>query len=93
MYFFPLVYTAVCNLNTTIHNLICHAHCDFQAVRFLGVDFDDGQLQKANENVEFAELGNRLHLLKASSMGKKPAQTDHWNNVSFLSLNILHYWY
>ncbi|KAF7655029.1 hypothetical protein LDENG_00061740 [Lucifuga dentata] len=35
---------------------------------FLGVDIDDGQLQKANENVAFAELGNRINLLKASSI-------------------------
>lgn len=49
--------------------------------RFLGMDIDDGQLQKANENIEFAELGNRMHLLKASSMGRKPAQNDQWNNV------------
>lgn len=45
------------------------------------MDIDDGQLQKANENVEFAELENRIHLLKASSMGKKPAQNVHWSNV------------
>ncbi|XP_038593885.1 THUMP domain-containing protein 2 [Micropterus salmoides] len=42
-----------------------HEHKD---ACFLGVDIDDGQLQKANENVEFAELENRIHLLKASSM-------------------------
>ncbi|XP_013873027.1 THUMP domain-containing protein 2 [Austrofundulus limnaeus] len=35
---------------------------------FLGVDIDDGQLQKANENIAFAELGSRVHILKASSM-------------------------
>ncbi|XP_049456949.1 THUMP domain-containing protein 2 isoform X2 [Epinephelus fuscoguttatus] len=39
-----------------------------QAAFFLGTDIDDGQLQKADENVAFAELGNRIHLLKASSM-------------------------
>ncbi|XP_042358262.1 THUMP domain-containing protein 2 isoform X2 [Plectropomus leopardus] len=39
-----------------------------QAACFLGVDIDDAQLQKASENVEFAELGNTIHLLKASSM-------------------------
>ncbi|KAI3362778.1 hypothetical protein L3Q82_001833 [Scortum barcoo] len=39
-----------------------------EAACFLGMDIDDGQLQRANENVEFAELGNRIHLLKASSM-------------------------
>ncbi|XP_060943543.1 THUMP domain-containing protein 2 [Limanda limanda] len=35
---------------------------------FLGVDIDDRQLQKANENIEFAELRTRIQLLKASSM-------------------------
>ncbi|KAG7512758.1 THUMP domain-containing protein 2 isoform X1 [Solea senegalensis] len=35
---------------------------------FLGVDIDDRQLQKASENIKFAEVGNRIHLLKASSM-------------------------
>ncbi|XP_030604053.1 THUMP domain-containing protein 2 isoform X2 [Archocentrus centrarchus] len=36
---------------------------------FLGVDIDDEQLQKARENIAFGELGNRIHLLKASSLG------------------------
>lgn len=53
------------------------------------MDIDDGQLQKANENIEFAELGNRMHLLKASSMGRKPAQNDQWNNIKCMSLNLL----
>uniref|UniRef100_UPI003AAF6638 THUMP domain-containing protein 2 n=1 Tax=Centroberyx gerrardi TaxID=166262 RepID=UPI003AAF6638 len=35
---------------------------------FLGMDIDDGQLQRANENVAFADLRNRIHLLKASSI-------------------------
>ncbi|XP_041803774.1 THUMP domain-containing protein 2 [Chelmon rostratus] len=51
-----------------VGTILIEAAQEHKAVRFLGVDFDDGQLQKANENVEFAELGNRLHLLKASSM-------------------------
>lgn len=55
-----------------------------QAACFLGTDIDDGQLQKADENVAFAELGNRIHLLKASSMSKKPALNDHWNNVKYM---------
>uniref|UniRef100_A0A3B3VFE0 THUMP domain containing 2 n=1 Tax=Poecilia latipinna TaxID=48699 RepID=A0A3B3VFE0_9TELE len=38
-----------------------------EAACFLGVDIDDGQLQKADENVLFAELQSRVHLLKASS--------------------------
>lgn len=53
------------------YNLIHHSHWDLQGACFLGVDIDDGQLRKANENIEFAELGNRIHLLKASSMSKK----------------------
>lgn len=51
--------------------MIHHFLWDFQAACFVGVDIDDGQLWKANENIEFAELGNRIHLLKASSMSKK----------------------
>lgn len=46
--------------------------CDPKVGCFLGVDIDDAQLQKASENIEFAELGHRIHLLKASSMGEKP---------------------
>nr|XP_057914969.1 THUMP domain-containing protein 2 isoform X2 [Doryrhamphus excisus] len=34
---------------------------------FLGLDIDDGQLNKARDNVSFAQLGDRMHLLKASS--------------------------
>jgi len=68
---------AVCALsdcNTSIV-VIDHCHWDPQASCFLGVDIDDGQLQKANENITFAELGNRIHLLRASSMGRKPVIT------------------
>lgn len=46
--------------------------CDSQIGCFVGVDIDDAQLQKASENIEFAELGHRIHLLKAISMGEKP---------------------
>lgn len=35
------------------------------------MDIDDGQVQKANENIIFAEVGNRIHVVKASSMSKK----------------------
>uniref|UniRef100_A0A3P8RA11 THUMP domain-containing protein n=1 Tax=Astatotilapia calliptera TaxID=8154 RepID=A0A3P8RA11_ASTCA len=35
---------------------------------FLGVDIDEAQLQKASENIAFAELENRINLLKASSL-------------------------
>lgn len=65
---------------------------DLQDVCFMGLDIDDGQLQKANKNVVFAELGNRIHLLKASSMGRKPAQNDNWDNIKcMMSLKCLHF--
>ncbi|XP_070834041.1 THUMP domain-containing protein 2 [Chaetodon trifascialis] len=51
-----------------VGTILIEAAQEHKAVRFLGVDFDDGQLQRANENVEFAELKNRIHLLKASCM-------------------------
>ncbi|CAG00277.1 unnamed protein product, partial [Tetraodon nigroviridis] len=35
---------------------------------FIGLDIDDGQIQKANENINFAEVGDRIHVMKASSM-------------------------
>lgn len=47
---------------------------DFQDACFLGVDIDEAQLQKASENVAFAELENRINLLKASTLGRSPAQ-------------------
>lgn len=50
---------------TTVCHLVPKSAC------FLGVDIDDGQLQKADENVVFAELQSRVHLLKASSTGRK----------------------
>uniref|UniRef100_A0A3Q3W0P0 Ribosomal RNA large subunit methyltransferase K/L-like methyltransferase domain-containing protein n=1 Tax=Mola mola TaxID=94237 RepID=A0A3Q3W0P0_MOLML len=51
-----------------VGTILIEAAQEHTAARFLGVDIDDGQLQKATENIEFAELGNRVHLLKASSM-------------------------
>ncbi|XP_034754723.1 THUMP domain-containing protein 2 isoform X2 [Etheostoma cragini] len=51
-----------------VGTILIEAAQEHKASHFLGVDIDDGQLQKANENVEFAVLGNRIHLLKASSM-------------------------
>lgn len=45
-------------------------YLDLQAAHFLGMDIDDGQLQKASENIDFAELESRLNLLKASSTSK-----------------------
>uniref|UniRef100_A0A8C4EKP3 THUMP domain containing 2 n=1 Tax=Dicentrarchus labrax TaxID=13489 RepID=A0A8C4EKP3_DICLA len=51
-----------------VGTILIEAAQEHKAACFLGMDINDGQLQKANENVEFAELGNRIHLLKASSM-------------------------
>ncbi|XP_054456457.1 THUMP domain-containing protein 2 [Anoplopoma fimbria] len=51
-----------------VGTILIEAAQEHKDVRFLGLDIDDGQLQRANENVEFAELGNRIQLLKASSM-------------------------
>ncbi|XP_068588003.1 THUMP domain-containing protein 2 [Cebidichthys violaceus] len=51
-----------------VGTILIEAAQEHQAACFLGLDVDDGQLQKANENVEFAELPNRIQLLKASSM-------------------------
>uniref|UniRef100_A0A8C6L138 THUMP domain containing 2 n=1 Tax=Nothobranchius furzeri TaxID=105023 RepID=A0A8C6L138_NOTFU len=52
-----------------VGTILIEAAQEHKAACFLGVDIDDGQLQKANENKTFAELGSRVHLLKASSMG------------------------
>ncbi|XP_030296858.1 THUMP domain-containing protein 2 isoform X2 [Sparus aurata] len=51
-----------------VGTILIEAAQEHKAARFLGVDIDDGQLQKASDNIKFAELGNRIHLLKASSM-------------------------
>uniref|UniRef100_A0A8C2WHZ1 THUMP domain containing 2 n=1 Tax=Cyclopterus lumpus TaxID=8103 RepID=A0A8C2WHZ1_CYCLU len=51
-----------------VGTILIEAAQELKAACFLGLDIDDGQLQKANENVAFAELGNRIQLLKASSM-------------------------
>ncbi|XP_069568388.1 THUMP domain-containing protein 2 isoform X1 [Brachyistius frenatus] len=48
--------------------ILMEAAQENKAACFLGIDNDDGQLQRANENMAFAELGNRIDLLKASSM-------------------------
>ncbi|TMS04591.1 THUMP domain-containing protein 2 [Larimichthys crocea] len=50
-----------------VGTILIEAAQEHKAARFLGMDIDDGQLQRANENVEFAKLGNRIHLLKSSS--------------------------
>uniref|UniRef100_A0A3P8RLC2 THUMP domain containing 2 n=1 Tax=Amphiprion percula TaxID=161767 RepID=A0A3P8RLC2_AMPPE len=51
-----------------VGTILIEAAQEHEAACFLGLDIDDGQLQKANENTAFAELGNRIHLLKASSL-------------------------
>ncbi|XP_051815857.1 THUMP domain-containing protein 2 isoform X2 [Acanthochromis polyacanthus] len=48
--------------------ILIEAAQEHEAACFLGLDIDDGQLQKASENTAFAELGHRIHLLKASSL-------------------------
>nr|XP_046257281.1 THUMP domain-containing protein 2 [Scatophagus argus] len=51
-----------------VGTILIEAAQEHEAACFLGVDIDDGQLHKASENIEFSELRNRIHLLKASSM-------------------------
>ncbi|KAM9804285.1 THUMP domain-containing protein 2 [Neosynchiropus ocellatus] len=59
-----LVVDPMCGVGT----VLIEAAQEHQDVQFLGVDIDDGQLLKASENLAFAGSGNRIHLLKASSM-------------------------
>lgn len=47
------------------------------------MDIDDGQIQRANENIEFAEVGNRIQLTKASSMSKKRTNTLSDTTIPF----------
>ncbi|CAN9500030.1 unnamed protein product [Ophioblennius macclurei] len=51
-----------------VGTILIEAARENEAACFLGMDIDDGQLQKASENVSFAELENRIHLLRASSL-------------------------
>ncbi|XP_041865929.1 THUMP domain-containing protein 2 [Melanotaenia boesemani] len=51
-----------------VGTILIEAAQEHKAACFLGVDIDDGQLQRASENIAYAELGNRIQLLKASSM-------------------------
>uniref|UniRef100_A0A665T535 THUMP domain-containing protein n=1 Tax=Echeneis naucrates TaxID=173247 RepID=A0A665T535_ECHNA len=51
-----------------VGTILIEAAQEHKAACFLGMDVDDRQLQRASENIEFAELGCRIHLLKASSM-------------------------
>ncbi|XP_056464836.1 THUMP domain-containing protein 2 isoform X2 [Gadus chalcogrammus] len=52
-----------------VGTILLEAAQDHKDVHFLGVDIDDGQLQRANENVAFADLRERIHLMKASCSG------------------------
>uniref|UniRef100_A0A3B3E1G0 THUMP domain containing 2 n=1 Tax=Oryzias melastigma TaxID=30732 RepID=A0A3B3E1G0_ORYME len=51
-----------------VGTILIEAAQEHQDACFLGVDIDDGQLQRANENVAFADLGQRIQLLKASTV-------------------------
>ncbi|KAM4607227.1 uncharacterized protein thumpd2 [Polymixia lowei] len=51
-----------------VGTILLEAVQEHKDAHFLGVDIDDGQLQRANENVAFADLRGRIHLLKASCM-------------------------
>ncbi|KAM9847457.1 THUMP domain-containing protein 2 [Aulostomus maculatus] len=59
-----LVVDPMCGVGT----ILVEAAQEHKEACFLGMDIDDEQLLKAHENVLFAALGNRMHLLKASSM-------------------------
>ncbi|XP_061546528.1 THUMP domain-containing protein 2 isoform X2 [Phycodurus eques] len=58
-----VVLDPMCGVGT----ILIEAAQDHKLSYFLGLDLDDGQLHKASENVAFAELGDRIHLIKASS--------------------------
>ncbi|XP_028279271.1 THUMP domain-containing protein 2 isoform X2 [Parambassis ranga] len=51
-----------------VGTILIEAAQEHTAACFLGMDNDDGQLQRASENVAYADLGNRIQLLKASSV-------------------------
>ncbi|XP_049592884.1 THUMP domain-containing protein 2 isoform X2 [Syngnathus scovelli] len=58
-----LVLDPMCGVGT----ILIEAAQEHKLACFLGLDIDDRQLHKASENVAFAELRDRMHLLKASS--------------------------
>uniref|UniRef100_A0A672HS67 THUMP domain-containing protein n=2 Tax=Salarias fasciatus TaxID=181472 RepID=A0A672HS67_SALFA len=51
-----------------VGTILIEAARENEAVCFLGMDIDEGQLLKAGQNVSFAGLENRIHLLRASSL-------------------------
>ncbi|XP_076017926.1 U6 snRNA (guanine-N(2))-methyltransferase THUMPD2 [Genypterus blacodes] len=51
-----------------VGTILLEAAQEHREACFLGVDNDDGQLQRANENIAFAEEEHRISLLKASSL-------------------------
>uniref|UniRef100_A0A8C5E5E2 Ribosomal RNA large subunit methyltransferase K/L-like methyltransferase domain-containing protein n=1 Tax=Gouania willdenowi TaxID=441366 RepID=A0A8C5E5E2_GOUWI len=51
-----------------VGTVLVEAALEHQDACFLGADIDDGQLQKANQNVAHAALGKQIQLFKASCM-------------------------
>ncbi|KAM6956640.1 THUMP domain-containing protein 2 [Aplochiton taeniatus] len=52
-----------------VGTVLLEAAQEHQEAYFLGVDIDDRQVLRANENVAFAELTDRIHVVQASSLG------------------------
>ncbi|XP_056148082.1 THUMP domain-containing protein 2 [Lampris incognitus] len=51
-----------------VGTILIEAAQEHQGAHFLGVDIDDRQLQKANENILFADLQDRIQVMQASAM-------------------------
>ncbi|XP_077585883.1 U6 snRNA (guanine-N(2))-methyltransferase THUMPD2 [Stigmatopora nigra] len=58
-----LVLDPMCGAGT----ILIEAAQEHKLACFLGFDIDEGQLKKASDNVEFAKLGARMHVLRAST--------------------------
>ncbi|XP_057704941.1 THUMP domain-containing protein 2 [Corythoichthys intestinalis] len=58
-----LVLDPMCGAGT----ILVEAAQEHKLACFLGLDIDDGQLNKASDNVAFAKLGDRTHIIRASS--------------------------
>lgn len=52
-----------------VGSILIEAAQEHSDTYFLGIDIDNEQLVKANENVVYAHLENRMQVLKASSLG------------------------
>eukprot|EP00063_Salmo_salar_P035605 XP_014010440.1 PREDICTED: THUMP domain-containing protein 2 [Salmo salar] len=50
-----------------VGTILLEAAHEYQDAFFLGLDIDESQLVKADQNVEFAKFGDRVQLLQASS--------------------------